>query len=224
MRTAQLRLIFYCYGQQIFFLNHWLIQDKIVLVSFYSVGDTRNTYLKKVRGLLLVIPFHLVIKKVNLDANLPKEFLALFARVVAFGAHDAFDAGVDEHLGACRARRHAAIECRFVHGDADSCRLNEGILLGMGRAQTMLGFMPVFVPNGLHLVSDIVAMREPPRRARVTGNKYLLVFHDHASEPSAAAGGPQANNTRDRDKILVPTGTFVWFFWHKKMIRKVSSV
>src|SRR3989338_10671819 len=109
--------------------------------------------------LLFVIPFHFVIKKINFDANLPKKFLALFARVVAFGAHDAFDAGVDEHLGACRARRHAAIECRFVHGDADSCRLNEGILLGMGRAQTMLGFMPVFVPNGLHLVSDIVAMR-----------------------------------------------------------------
>jgi hypothetical protein len=105
--------------------------------------------------------------------------------MVILFADDSFDPDIDYHLGADIARSHFAIKCRPIKRDAQLGRLANGILLGVGGADAVLGGMSVFVNDSVKLMADLVAVRQAHWRADIAGGENLLVSGDNAAGTTA---------------------------------------
>ena len=110
-------------------------------------------------GLFLsLILLNFVVFVDQFDTHLAEHLLGLCTIVVAAFAHYAFDAAVDDEHGTGAAGRHAAVERAAIQGDAPSGGLTDGVLLGMNRADAVLGDATILVDDLAEKVSHIIAV------------------------------------------------------------------
>ena len=136
--------------------------------------------------------------------------------MITFFAQDPHNAAVYNEHGTGSARGHPAIEGCAFQRDAKTGSLAYGILFGVHGAHAMPGDPAILVKYLFHQVPHIIAMRQAPRGADITGNQYLLVTGDNASTPPAVAGCPLGDSMGDLHKIFIPT-------WTNKSVRIFSA-
>ena len=133
------------------------------------------------KSLLIRILLHLVVEELQLDASLAEQLLALSTDVVLALADHTLDAAVDDEHGTGAAGSHAAVERGAVEGDAATCGLADGVLLGMYGADTVCRDMSVGIDGLAEEVAHLVAMWKAAGRAHIARHQQLLVLHDDAA-------------------------------------------
>ena len=72
----------------------------------------------------------------------------------------------------------------------------------------MLTFVTVLVAHGFELVTNLIAVGESARGARVAGNQNVIIFRDDAADASTITGGAGSDHSGNIYKVLIPRGTF----------------
>ena len=138
----------------------------------------------------------LALRRALLDTGLFEECPAVLVRIVA-GVDDAARPGVDQHLGTGQAWLMGDIGSGAFGSDAVKRSLDERVLLGVQRADTV----PVD-----EQMADVVAVGQAGRRAVVAGGQDAPVTHEDATHMRAIAGAALGDSERNLHEVLVPGG------------------
>jgi hypothetical protein len=109
---------------------------------------------------LLFIVFHnFIVHYTELDSCLFKHLNGICIGVVAFFAHNPFDARVNYHHGAGAAWRHFTEQRSAFQGYSKPCGLEDCILLGMKRANTVHAYFAITVSHLTNVMACIRTVR-----------------------------------------------------------------
>ena len=75
------------------------------------------------------------------------------------------------------------------------CRLDDGILLCVERAQTV---------TVDHQVPDVIAVRQAPGRSIITGGEYAPILDNDGTHPGPVAGAALGHLEGDPHEVLIP--------------------
>jgi hypothetical protein len=143
--------------------------------------------------LLAFVFFEFVVNNDKLYACLPKHLDGVLVGVVAFLADNPFDACVDYHHGAGSTRRHFAVKRGALQWYAETRRLDDGVLFRVQGADAVLADFVVSSDDFAHVMSDVVAVRQPRGGTHVACGHDAFVFDDDAACFAAVAGGAFGN-------------------------------
>ena len=119
---------------------------------------------------LFVIFHHLLREEIQLHTGLTEHLFGFGTCMVFVGADHADDATVDNEHGAGAAGGHAAVKGAAIQSDASTCRLADGVLLGVDGTNTVLGDAAVLVYHLFKLVTDLVAVGQSFRGAHIASD------------------------------------------------------
>jgi hypothetical protein len=109
--------------------------------------------------LLFAIFYDFIIHYLKLDACLLKHLNSVRVRVIPLFTDDPFDASVDNHHGACSARRHLAKERGAFKRNSEPGSLKNCVLLSMQSTHAVLAYFSVTVGYLANVMSHFIAMR-----------------------------------------------------------------
>lgn len=159
--------------------------------------------------LLPLVDLYGVVDDVQDDARLGQDVAGFLAGVVATSRHDSGDAGTGDEHGAYAAGLHRAVHRRSFEGKPIAGGLDDGVLLGMHCADTVLAGGPVLVDDLLEIMSGLVTMRHSGRRPYVAGADDPFVTHDHAAALAPVACRSRGDFINETQKVLIP-GRSLW--------------
>ena len=123
--------------------------------------------------------------------------------IILFGDY-LHDARIHEKLGANIAWGHLAIYSSSFEGDSDSRSLCQCILLRMNRSDAVHAFMAIIMNHFVHLMSDLIAMRQADRGADISSDENSFILDDDASRSSSIASASRSYHLRDGHEIFIP--------------------
>ena len=135
-------------------------------------------FCKIIRSFILKWLFFVVLfyRNVCLFKELHRKFVG-----VAVFKDDALYTAVDYHFGADDARLVGAVQGCFRKRNAESCRLNDGVLFGVDGVTKFVACSAWNVENATHTFLSFDATFYPCRRAVVAGSQNTFVFYDDSA-------------------------------------------
>ncbi len=119
----------------------------------------------------------------------------VFVGAVGAVINDARNAGIDQHLGAIDARQVSDVAHCAFGGNAVQCGLNDGVRLGVDRADAMTIH---------HEMPDLVAMLLPGGGAVEARGQDAFFQHQHTAHEGAVTGAALGYGIGDLHEIRIP--------------------
>src|SRR4030042_3640809 len=101
--------------------------------------------------------------------------------MVSVFTHYPYNAAVYDEHNTGSARRHPTVQSRTINGNSSLRSLAYGVLFCMDGANAMLCYFPIFMKHFFHMMSDIIAVREPGGRTYIPCHENLIIFLNHTA-------------------------------------------